>query len=145
MKRQFLILIAIVTFAAGTMTTNAFGQTGKTVQANIKFDFQIGERVYPAGEYLIEQVSRRSDNILRIRSVDGANKQQTIVAILSNAGKRQTPKLVFQKYGENYFLTKIFLDAEQWGFSVRRSRRQSELVKNPALASLETVEVGLAK
>lgn len=44
MKRQFLILIALATFAT-VVTTNAFGQTGKTVKANVKFDFQIGERI----------------------------------------------------------------------------------------------------
>jgi hypothetical protein len=64
MKRQFLILIAVAAFATG-LTTNAFGQAGKTVRANVKFDFQIGDRLYPAGEYRIESMSRESDNILR--------------------------------------------------------------------------------
>ncbi|MCA1638360.1 MAG: hypothetical protein LC768_08505 [Acidobacteria bacterium] len=144
MKRQFLILIAIAAFAT-TLTTNAFGQTGKTVKANVKFDFQIGERIYPAGENLIQSISRLNDNILQIRSVGNADKKQIILANHSNAGKRQMPKLVFQRYGENYFLTKIFLDTEHWGYSIRPSRRQREGEKNLALASLETIEVRLAK
>lgn len=143
MKRQFFILIAIAAFAAA-LTTNAFGQTGKTVKASVEFDFQIGERIYPAGEYLFEQISRQSDNILQIRSVGDADKKQIIVANLSNAGSRQSPKLVFRRCGENYFLTKIFLDTEQWGYAIRPSRRQRESEKNLALASLETIEVRLA-
>ncbi len=122
MKRQFLILIAIAAFATA-LTTNAFGQTGNTVRANVKFDFQIDDRIYPAGEYWVESISQ-SNNLLRIRSVSDVNKQQFIVANHSKVGKRQTPKLVFQKSGENYFLTKIFL--------------------NLALASRETIEVRLA-
>jgi hypothetical protein len=144
MKRQFLILIAIAAFATA-LTTNTFGQTGKTVRANVKFDFQIGERIYPAGEYRIGSISRLNDNILQIRSVGDANKNHIIIANHSNAGKRQTPKLVFQKYGENYFLTKIFLDTEQWGYSIRPSRRQRESENNLGLASLETIEVRLPK
>lgn len=131
MKRQFLMLIAIAAFATA-FTTNAFGQAGKTVRANVKFDFQIGDRIYPAGEYRIESISRQSDNILQIRSVGDANKKQIIVANYSNAGKRQTPKLAFQKYGESYFLTQIVFDSEQWGYSIRPSRRQRESEKHLA-------------
>jgi hypothetical protein len=141
MKRQLLILIAIIAFAT-VSTTSSFAQTGRTVKADIKFDFQIGKRIYPAGKYRIELIG---DKILRIRSVGGVNKQQLIAAGQSNAGTRQTPKLVFQKYGANYFLTKIFLDTEQWGYSIRPSRRQREAEKNPALASVETLEVDLTK
>ena len=144
MKRQFLILIAIAALATA-LPTNAFGQTGKTVKANVKFDFQIGERLYPAGEYWIEPISSMSDNVLRIRSVGDVNKNQLILANQSNAGRRQTPRLVFQKYGGNYFLTDIFLDTEQWGYSIRPPRRQREGERNVALASLETIEVRLGK
>ncbi len=83
MKRQFLILIAIVAFAT-TLTTN----------------------------------------------------NDIIVANHSNEGERQTPILVFQKYGENYFLTEISLGTE-WGYSIRPSPRQRESEKTLALASLE--------
>jgi hypothetical protein len=136
MKRQFLILIAIAAFVT-TLTTNALGQTGKTVKANLKFDFQIGERIFPAGEYLIESISRESDNLLRIRSVSDVNKQQFIIANHSSASKSQTPKLVFQKYGENYVLSTVFLDSDQWGYSISPSRRQRESEKDLTLASLE--------
>ena len=144
MKRQFLFLIAIAAFAT-TLTTNAFGQTSNTVEANVRFNFQIGDRVYAAGKYRLELVSGQSANILQIRSLGDANKRQFILATHSNTDKTQTPKLVFQKYGENYFLTEIFLDAEQWGYSIRASRRQREREKNLALASSKTIEVHLAK
>ncbi len=137
MKRQFLILIAIAAFATA-FPTNAFGQMGKAVKANIKFDFHIGERVYPAGEYRIESISSMSDNILQIRSVGDTNKNDIIVANHSNEGERQTPILVFQKYGENYFLTEISLGTE-WGYSIRPSRRQRESEKALALASRENI------
>ena len=144
MKRKFLILIAIAAFTA-VLTTNAFGQTGETAKANVKFAFQIGDRTYPAGEYRIGSINLQSDNILLIRSVDDANKRQIIVANHSIRGTGQTPTLVFQKYGENYFLTKIFLNTEQWGYAIRPSRRQRESGKNLALASPETIAVRLAK
>ena len=126
MKRQVLVLIAIAAFTTA-FTTSAFGQRGKTVRANVKFDFQIGDRIYPAGEYRIESIN---DNLLQIRSVGDATKNQFLLANYSTAGKRQTPKLVFEKYGESYFLTQIFLDSEQWGYSIGPSHRQR--LVNPA-------------
>jgi hypothetical protein len=143
MKRQLLVLMAVAIFAAA-LTTNAFGQAGNCVEANVKFDFNVGDRTFPAGEYRIESVSRQSYNILQIKSVRDLSKNEFIVANHSN-GQIRTPRLVFQKYGENYFLTAIFLDTDEWGYSIRPSRRQRESEKNLALASRETIEVRLAK
>jgi len=71
MKRQFLLLLAIAVFSTA-LTTNASAQTAKTLRANVKFDFQIGDRIYPAGAYRIELIS--SDNILLITSASDTNK-----------------------------------------------------------------------
>ena len=131
MKRQFLMLIALATFATA-LTTNAFGQTGKTVRANVTFAFQIGDRIYPAGEYRIELISGPSDNLLLIRNVSDANKTQIILANHSNVAKRKTAKLVFLKDGENYFLTQIFLYSGELGYSITPSRRQLESEKQLA-------------
>lgn len=131
MKRHALILIAIAAFTTA-LTTHAYGQTGKTVRTNVKFDFQIGDRIFPAGEYQIESISRHPDIVLQIRSLRDANKTELIVTHPSNAARTQTPKLIFQKYGESYFLTEIFLDSGQWGYSIRPSRHQRESEKNLA-------------
>jgi hypothetical protein len=70
-----------------------------------------------------------TDRILQIRSVGVANRTQLILANHSNAGKGQTPKLVFQKYGERYFLSQIFLNSE-WAYSITPARCQRESEKN---------------
>lgn len=146
MKRQLLVLIAIAIFATA-LTTNAFGQAGNRVVAKVKFDFNVGDRHFPAGEYRIESLSL-SGNILQIRSVRSvrsAAKNEIIVANQANGGERQMPRLVFQKYGENYFLTAIFMDTDEWGYSIRAPRRQRESAKNLALASHKTINVRLAR
>ena len=129
MKRQFLLLIAIAVLGTA-FTTNASGQTGKTVRANVKFDFQIGDRIYPAGEYWVESTSWHG-NVLRIRNVSDKNKTAFILANHSNAGagKGKTPRLVFLRYSQDYFLTEIFLDTQQWGYSIRPSHLQRETEK----------------
>ena len=130
MKRQFQLLFAIAVFATA-LTTSASGQTSKTLKANVKFDFQIGDRIYPAGEYRIESISQ-SDNVLRIRNVADGNKTEIILANQPNTAKRNTPRLVFLKDGERHFLTEIFLASGEWGYSTTPSRRQRESKNNLA-------------
>jgi len=122
MKKQFLILVALAALTV-TLTTHASGQTAKTVRANVKFDFRIGERLYPAGEYRIESISN-NNNVLKIGSVSDANKAEFILANQANSRRTQTPRLVFEKYGQDYFLTNLFLDTQQWSYSIRPARRQ---------------------
>ena len=96
MKRQFLILIAIAAFATA-LTTNASGQTRKTTRTNVEFDFQIGDRIYPAGQYQIESISDQR-HLLRISNVSNAKKTQIILANHSQLATRtQTPKLVSKR------------------------------------------------
>jgi len=130
MKRPFLLLFAIVVFVA-TLTTNASGQTRKTLNATVKFDFQIGDRAYPAGEYRIESISQ-SDNVLRIQNVADANKAEIILANHSLPATTHTPKLVFLKDGERYLLAQILFGSGDWGYSTIPSHRQRDNEKKLA-------------
>ena len=122
MKKQFLILVAIAVFATA-LTTTASGQSVKTVRVKVNFDFQIGDRTYPAGEYWIES-NGQPDNVLQIRSVAETDKTEFLVANHSTTVKTQAPKLVFEKNGGKYFLRNIVLESGQWGYSIRPSREQ---------------------
>ena len=141
MKRQFITLMAIAAFAIA-LPTNAFGQTAN-VKANVRFDFQIGERAYRAGEYRISLV--RDNHIILISSVSDSKSSQFLFANHSNGGKKQTSRLVFFKYGEDYFLTEIVLDSQQWDYSIPPSRRQRDSEKHLASRITRKIEVHLAK
>jgi hypothetical protein len=145
MKRQFLLLFAIAAFATA-LTANASGQTRKTTRTNVEFDFQIGDRIYPAGQYQIESISDQSNNLLRITNVSNAKKTQVILANHSQLATRtQTPKLVFLKDGERCFLTQMFLESGESGYSITPSRRQRESEKDPASRIARKTEVRLPK
>ena len=127
MKRQFLILIAMAAFATA-LTTNASGQTRKTTRTNVEFDFQIGHRIYPAGQYQIESISDQSNNLLLIRNVSNANKTQIILAHHSQLATRtQTPKPGFSKRRRALFSNPNFSRVRRMGlfdYSFAPSTRQ---------------------
>lgn len=142
MKKFILLAIAIIAFLNVWATTNVSAQSGKAIKVNVEFDFQVRDKILPAGEYYIEAASRANDNAFFIRDVDNG-KSQVIMGSHLFAGKAQSPKLIFERRGKNHFLTGIFLESGQWGLSVPVSRKKRD--KNVASVPAETVELPLTK
>ena len=138
MKKQLFIMTAagIIAFLTILTAPGVTAQSGKTGKLNLEFDFYVGKTAFPAGEYIIESVSRTNDNILRIRGINNDGKNHMIIGNVLNAGKIQQPKLVFRRSGESYFLSQIFLESGQWGFSLNLPRKQKE-----HLSGSEKIEV----
>ncbi len=136
MKKYLLTFIAGIIFLNGFVSNDVSAQSLKSVRVEVKFDFRVGDKIYPAGVYRLESVSLSGDNIVRL---SGVEKEQLLITNLSYADKRQSPKLIFRQIGEEYYLTNIFLADGNWGFSIRPSRRQKE--NGRKLASTKLVEV----
>lgn len=138
MKKYLFMFIAGIIFLNVWGVPEVSAQGAKAVEAEIKFDFRVGERLFPAGVYRLESVSPGNDNILQLRGVEN-RRRQLIVADVFYAVRRQSPKLIFSRIGEEYYLTSIFPADGKWGFSLPPSRRRKEREKN--LAAAKTVEV----
>ena len=99
------------------------------VRANIPFDFIVGDRAYPAGQYSLNSLPD-NDAVIRI---DGDPEVQT-VHLLSNSCQSVRPsketKLVFRRMGENYFLHQVWLAGNVDGREFRKSRTEVLLAKN---------------
>src|SRR5207302_2558016 len=73
MKKQAYTLIALLVLV-GSMAVAARAQGGSRTQlvATIPFEFSIGDKTMPAGEYTVRQVNPSSDRaVLQLRSQDG--------------------------------------------------------------------------
>jgi hypothetical protein len=100
MKR--ISAICLFTLATLAATTGLFAQA-PAVKANIPFNFTVGEKWLPAGEYTISSPDRY---LLQIQSADGHYKEM-VIATHSFAEPGASSKLVFERYGEYYFLHQI--------------------------------------
>jgi len=104
MKRiSAITLFAIATLAA---TTGLLAQQ-PVVKANIPFNFTAGEKWMPAGEYTISSLA---DHVALIQSADRRYSEM----VISRQGFQEpaaTPQLVFDKYGEYYFLHRVLSGA----------------------------------
>lgn len=102
---SFLALSLLVTLSA----ISASAQTGnKRLVANVPFDFQIGDMTLSAGEYTVRSISQ-SDSALLIRNEKSAQGRMVLTdLVLAKAGQSKHAKLVFNKYGDQYFLVSIW-------------------------------------
>lgn len=107
MKNQIYRLIAILGMFFGLAGASVHGQTASKVEVNIPFEFSAGNERLKAGVY---GVRRTSANLLVLRDSDG--KTVILNAPLSIESKDEAERLVFDKYGEKYFLTQIWLSGE---------------------------------
>jgi hypothetical protein len=129
MERQVikrLTMLGLVSmFALLGAVTSANAQLRNPIRAKIPFDFNVGEKKLPAGEYTFRRVSDFSNtNTMSVNNVDGS------VHLFKSTLEAQvlTPKnqsvLVFHKYGDQYFLEQIWLRGDLEGTQLPESRTE---------------------
>jgi hypothetical protein len=127
MKRQIVSLLGVFGLLLVAACANA---QSVNLKANVPFDFAVGKSTLMAGEYGIQSISTSDGRVLAIRGANGAN------GVLASANSAETlnpspnSRLVFHKYGNQYFLSQIWVQGEKTGRQFRISQREAEMAKN---------------
>ncbi len=107
-----------------------FGRLDHKIQADIPFDFMVGDETLPAGTYTFAHPTTMPD-VLLIRSLDG---HESVVVITRGVQESRTPpdetKLVFTRYGDVYFLAQVWTVGKIEGREFLKSSTESEVAKN---------------
>jgi hypothetical protein len=114
-------------FAVGLLMTLAFsGLQAQTMdlRATIPFDFRMGQTLMPAGEYKIHH----SDGLLNLRPQNGAGTVFGLTVATELPKDSSTAGLLFHRYGDTYFLDKVWTP----GCSTARGIPESSLEKELA-------------
>jgi len=122
MKNQLFALIGLGLLLA---TASAYAQTG-VVKANVPFNFIVAKTQIPAGEYTIHRVAT-AGSAMTIQSSD----RKLIQVVLPNACEsmqaQEKTKLVFHRYGGQYFLAQVWTAGNNRGIELPKSRRETEV------------------
>ena len=101
------------------------------VKANIPFDFVVGDRVLPAGEYHVSAMGA-SGQAIAILSEDRKAKALILTSACESSGPSKSSKLVFHAIGGRYFLSQVWTEGYSQGRQLRESKAEIELAKNGA-------------
>ena len=88
------------------------------LRAEIPFDFMIGKKKFPKGEYTIESVNDGGAMLLR---KDKGGKAINFVTIKDKQTDKHKSKLLFRRYGDQYFLARISDGTSQTVFKIEKS------------------------
>jgi hypothetical protein len=116
-------MIAATLLAAASLMAPTGASAQSKLQATIPFDFTVGENKLPAGTYVIDYVQPQTI-VLR-----NTNKNTAVFAVLTSSEEvRKSPKrMIFNKYGDKYFLSEINGDYGQSSRKVSVSKRERQL------------------
>ena len=132
MKR---LILAAGLFAA-TLTASLHAQT-MNLQATIPFEFRIGNTAFPPGEYSV----RNSGGVLSVQKTAGSHKAGMFLTVGEDrpAGAKAAGTLLFNRYGDTYFLSKVWSAESTQAQAPPKTPREKELASHIGQPGSSTV------
>jgi hypothetical protein len=94
------------------------------LRANIPFEFRIGKTRLSAGEYLIHQ----APGVLLVKEQGGQHKAAMLfTAAEFRLDPLKTGEVEFNRYGDTYFLAKIWVPGDRLGRAAIKTPSEKEL------------------
>jgi hypothetical protein len=120
-----LLLLTVLLF-----TSAAGAQTGTPlIRVAVPFDFQVGNKLLPAGDYLI---ARAESYFLVVRD---SNERVVAMVVTTPAQALTAPpvsKLVFRVDGGRNVLTRVWTSSSRYGYELPPPRTRAVFAKTPS-------------
>ena len=134
MKRQLLGVVGALLVIMLVGAVNAVAQT-ISLEAKIPFDFVIGGKTLPAGDYSIYSTGLNAPQLILFRNARaGASAIASTGPVEPKTG-RGTNKLVFHRYGDKYFLSLIWGSDDRVARGLGKSKLEREFTASTASSS----------
>jgi hypothetical protein len=140
-KRACISLMALSFLVSILSVAPASAKSIKGLRAQVPFDYQVGDTLIAAGDCTVTSVSSDSPGLI-VRGAQGSAVILTSAA-QAKANAKSSPRLVFHKYGEQYFLAAVW-GAGDMGRRLPESKRERGLRRELQVAGnarMETVTV----
>jgi hypothetical protein len=123
-KHAYQVLIALTLFA-GLMVSATQAQS-IMLKADIPFDFVVGDKRLPSGEYHVKSLDQVT---MQIQSKDARSTAIVLTTGMQAAKISDVGKLIFNRYGDQYFLSKIWAPSSDSGRELPKSRLEREVAQ----------------
>lgn len=145
MKRQVYVTISVLVLVAlSTMSAKAQSATQPSF-AKIPFAFSAGNRILPAGKYLVSITNPVSDQKI-VKLTNLATHETAMLQMHLKNGKADgDARLIFNRYGEQFFLAEVWTAADGIGMEASRSRVELAARKELAPGIRQTEAVALKR
>jgi hypothetical protein len=121
--------IALFGFCLLLTASSALGQAEPQTVVNIPFNFVVGDKTLPAGEYVIRRNKRDSDTTWVIEQKGNGANAVLLTRPTYAKNTQEENKLVFNRYMDVYFLSSIWTTGSNTGREVQLSNRERAMDK----------------
>lgn len=119
------------------LTAAAQAQSSWVIKVNIPFEFNVGDQVFPAGDYSLVQPLQ---HFLMLRNSRG----QTIASVFAVGVDSQkpvaAPKLAFYSSGGRHVLSEVWQQEESTGLRLFPAKQRTAVAKHGSPEARETAE-----
>jgi len=129
---QLLSLVIAMVFGLSIHPAKAHAQIIGELEVNIPFQFYAGDAKLPAGKYVV-RILDTDLKIMEISSADDSASALFAVGDTEGPAPRKS-ELIFNKYGNRYFLTKVFDEGNSEGSVVSESQYEKRVSEAAAEA-----------
>src|ERR1700740_3636779 len=127
--QQLLSFLVLSVFALTIFAGKARAQIIGDLDVNIPFQFHAGNAKFPAGKYRIHMLDDSDLSVMEIVSADGSISALFQVQQSDANAAPAKGELIFNKYGNRYFLAKLFDEGNPSGSEVLESRYEKQMSK----------------
>ncbi len=129
--KGFSMLMLIVGLAFVTAVVSVKGQSSDRIVTNVPFDFVVGEKTLPAGQYTVKEVATGGRALL----IAERNAKSSIIRLTNDLEPKRDKtqaRMVFHRYGQHYFLAEVWNGGDSFGKQLQRSRQERAIERELA-------------
>jgi hypothetical protein len=126
---RYVLPVVALLLALAITPAKSHAQITGNIEANIPFQFHAGDTKLPAGKYVIRILDDSDLTVMEISSVDGSTSALFNVDTIHASSAPARTELIFNKYGNSYYLAKLFDEANADGSRVVGSRYEKRVSK----------------
>ena len=144
MKKHAIAVLAVIGFGAMLVANPVSAQSGAQMKVRIPFDFTVDKTILPAGQYAVD-IGSAASGVVTLRSTDCKRSVLTLTNGTYAADAMSESGLVFNRYGNQYFLSLVWTAGSDIGRELHKSAAEREisrayhLAKSGAQAQIVTI------
>jgi hypothetical protein len=136
-----MMVVTMFLVVIGVTSTRA--QNAGAMAVNIPFEFAAGSKTLPAGEYYVRRNIEGARVVIQIRSIDGSRSLNLPIHAVTGTDIQPESKLVFNKYGDHYFLSQVWISGRSNGEKAARTSREVMLQRELSRRSTKPEKVAI--
>ena len=129
MKKTFLILgVTMAGLLIPAIVSRVSAQLEKSLVGKIPFAFTVCDKKLPAGKYTVKHPPGTTHTLV-VQGEDNRSVDIACVKDLRSPTDGTEGKLIFNRYGDEYFLAEAWWPGESHGHEIVKTDRENALIK----------------